>query len=435
MKNFVSKLTILTLIVSTTLLIGSSCKKEEPPHEHTFAETWTIDYDYHYKKATCEHTDEYDGRGNHTYENNVCSVCGYAKEAPYLSMSLNDDGQSYSASKNWEYPETNIVIPATYKGKPVTSVGGFYQDKNIVSVVIGENVKSILANAFGECTNLQSVTLPNNLESIGHGAFKQCTSLTSIVIPDNVSLKDGAAFTGCANLKSVTFGNNVKNIGASSFSNCLKLTNLTLPDSLESIGNDAFYKCVSLIKLVIPNNVTSIGYTAFSECTNLYSVTIGEKVPSLNNNTFKNCYKLIEVINKSPNFMVERDSHNEHVGKYALKIFNSNDAYNNIFNIDVNGFVTYSGTNGKILVNYVGSQTEITIPEDVADIRPYALYGIDTITSVAFEDSATWYVTNNGTDWSYRKNGTEINVTVATDNLTAFSNTYKNYYWYKKLTN
>ena len=100
--------------------------------------------------------------------------------------------------------------------------------------------------------------------------------------------------------------------------------------------------------------------------------------------------------------------------------------------VDDNGFVTYQGTNGKILVNYIGTQSEIIIPSDVVDIRPYALYKFAVITSITFEDTSTWYATNNSSDWSDKKNGTEIDVTNTATNVTNFADTYKDYYWYKK---
>ena len=311
-----------------------------------------------------------------------------------------------------------------------------------VSVVIPEGVKRIAANTFYQCSTLTSVTLPNGLESIGHAAFGQCTSLTEIVIPDSVTSIDQAVFIGCSKLKSVTLGNGLKEI-KNLFSSCTSLTEIVFPNALETIGENTFYNCASLTTVVIPNSVKSIGKYAFQNCTNLYSVTIGESVENIDTWAFRDCYKLIEVINKSNKITVQSGKYfhtqasnglepESYLGKYALKVFNSDDTYTNIFTVDDNGFVTYQGTKGKILVNYVGTQSEIIIPSDVVDIRPYALYKIDVITSITFEDTSTWYATNNPSDWSNKNNGTEIDVTNTATNVTNFADTYKDYYWYKK---
>ena len=71
---------------------------------------------------------------------------------------------------------TEVVIPATYKGKAVTSIGD---------------------SAFCWCTGLTSITIPNSVTSIGNSAFENCTGLTSITISDSVTSIGEGAFWGC----------------------------------------------------------------------------------------------------------------------------------------------------------------------------------------------------------------------------------------------
>ena len=63
---------------------------------------------------------------------------------------LSDDGTAYTVVGIADTETTNIVIPATYKGLPVTSIGG---------------------SAFVRCSSLTSVTIPNSVTSIGEYAF------------------------------------------------------------------------------------------------------------------------------------------------------------------------------------------------------------------------------------------------------------------------
>ena len=46
-------------------------------HEHTFATEWTYDGAYHWKAATCEHTEEVSEKAAHIFEDEVCTVCSY----------------------------------------------------------------------------------------------------------------------------------------------------------------------------------------------------------------------------------------------------------------------------------------------------------------------------------------------------------------------
>ena len=54
---------------------------------------------------------------------------------------------------------TEINIPSTYSGKPVTSIGD---------------------SAFEGCSSLTSITIPNSVTSIGRDAFENCSDLKTI---------------------------------------------------------------------------------------------------------------------------------------------------------------------------------------------------------------------------------------------------------------
>ena len=42
-----------------------------PPHEHTFTQAWSGDGTYHWHAATCGHTDEVSGYGEHSWDDGV----------------------------------------------------------------------------------------------------------------------------------------------------------------------------------------------------------------------------------------------------------------------------------------------------------------------------------------------------------------------------
>lgn len=83
--------------------------------------------------------------------------------------------------------DTEVTIPETINGLPVTSIGNstFKDCSNLKSVKIPNSVTSIGEGAFNGCESLAGITIPNGVSSIGYGAFRRCCSLTSITIPSS----------------------------------------------------------------------------------------------------------------------------------------------------------------------------------------------------------------------------------------------------------
>lgn len=102
---------------------------------------------------------------------------------------------------------------------------------------------------FYDNADIKSFTIPNNVKKIEQVAFKECKSLTNIEIP-----------------------NSVLDIGEGAFEYCESLTNITIPNSLIKIKNVLFWCCNSLINLEIPKSVTSIGDQPFGNCDKLTSI-------------------------------------------------------------------------------------------------------------------------------------------------------------------
>ena len=68
------KLVVLSTIILVAVII-TGCKDPEPMHEHTYADSWTSNSTHHWKAATCEHTSEVSEKAEHTFVDEVCTVC------------------------------------------------------------------------------------------------------------------------------------------------------------------------------------------------------------------------------------------------------------------------------------------------------------------------------------------------------------------------
>lgn len=82
-------------------------------------------------------------------------------EAPQPSSGLAfsvENGEAELTGKG-ECTDTDIVIPSTYDGYPVTSIGNyaFYNYSSLTSITIPYSVTSIRSKSFSECSSLTSI--------------------------------------------------------------------------------------------------------------------------------------------------------------------------------------------------------------------------------------------------------------------------------------
>lgn len=340
-----------------------------------------------------------------------------------------EDGYSYTAPW-WSYDNqiTSVVI-----GNGVTCVGAnaFWASTNLEAVSLPSSVTSIHDRAFSY-SGLTAFTIPEGVVSLGESVFEYCENLTSITIPASVTSMWGSAFSGCTNLTSIqvangnmnyssadgvlfdknqstlitypcglageyTIPNSVTSIGNYAFMYCSGLTNVTIPDSVTSIGFRAFDGCYELTDLTIPDHVTSIGDYAFDCCFSLTSITIPASVTSIGESAFEHCSNLA-------GFIV--DSGNANYSSENGVLFNK-------------GKTTLIACPCGLSNNYV-------IPASVTSIDPFAFKGcrltsleiptsVSTIDYGAFEDTLLDHVDYGGTIAQAKA----INISLSNENLKA----------------
>ena len=261
---------------------------------------------------------------------------------------------------------SELVIPSTIDGYPVTNIGTYAFDDsiNLTSVTIPDSVTSIGECAFSGCVSLISITIPKGVTCIESGTFVDCASLISITIPDSVTSIEGHAFSDCTNLKNIMIPSSVTSIGKCAFSYCVRLENVTIPDSVTSIGEDAFEYCMSLTSITIPDSVTSIGAGAFFDCTSLKSVTIPEGVTSIGFYAFSGCTSLQNIT--IPEGVTS-------LGGYAFENCTSLKSVTIPEGVTSIGFYAFSGCT---------SLESVTIPEGVTSLGEYAFENCTSLQNV-----------------------------------------------------
>ena len=129
-----------------------------------------------------------------------------------LSFTLINNDSEYEVSCGTCQDE-EIITPAQYQGKPVTSIsdGAFEDNSKIISAILPDTIKNIGNRAFRFRKKLEQVNIPESVESIGDSAFEYCEKLTSVMISKKVSHIGSHAFAYCKEVTSFTVNEDNQN--------------------------------------------------------------------------------------------------------------------------------------------------------------------------------------------------------------------------------
>ena len=167
--------------------------------------------------------------------------------------------------------DSEVVIPSTLGGRPVTGIDGraFLGNEKIVSVRMPDTITFIGKSAFFHCCQLSDVTLSSKLQSIGDNGFALAIRLKEAPLPDSLVDIGTMAFAQTAltevripplvvtlnaftffqaPLQSVEFAGNVETICDGTFCDTA-LEYIVLPASVRNITGRAFYLCPRLVKV------------------------------------------------------------------------------------------------------------------------------------------------------------------------------------------
>lgn len=232
------------------------------------------------------------------------------------------------------------------------------------NVVIPNGITSIGAEFFASCSRLKNLTLPGSVKRIGSRAFENCELLESVTIPVDLS---AAAFSGCKNLAEVHLAEGIKTIPQEAFKGCESLQSVEIPNSAVEIGNNAFLNCTKLQKISLSASLQKIGFNAFQNCKSLESIVIPVSVESIMDRAFMDCSSLKTVVFEGT------------VNHLGIDVFTNTPYLKSTFG-------EYAIIGG-VLTKYLGSETDLTVPETVTAIAENAFAEARFIKSLHIPDS------------------------------------------------
>ncbi len=305
-----------------------------------------------------------------------------------------------------------VTIPATIDGVVVKTIGteAFKNNTTLTSVTISSGLTVINSRAFYDCMNLTAVDLPDTLKEICDSAFRG-TGLKTITLPDDLTSLwtyswyntfDEGTLPQChANSKAAQLVDSFVSESAPDFvlysrdkeivilEYIGKNAEVTIPAAIDGIavkkiGSRAFFDDATLTSVTVPSGVTVIDSEAFYDCRNLATANLPDTLKEIGSKAF-NGTGLKKII--LPDDLTSvwygygvRDSFDE--GTVLQSHANSNTAQliDRFVSLDAPDFTLYTRNKSVSILDYTGSDTEITIPAAVDGVA------VKEIVSGVFDD-------------------------------------------------
>ena len=289
---------------------------------------------------------------------------------------------SYSVTGVGDFAGTDLVIPSTYNGLPVTKIGmnAFKNQTQLTSAYIPDSIVVTGHAAFYGCTNLTSVRLSPNMKMIGTNMF-QLSGLTDVVVPEGVETIGASAFRA-SSITSISLPSTLKSINSNAFRACRGLTTIEIPDNVTSMGHACFAQCAKLVTVVLPAGTTQLPNYMFQNARSMKNITFKEGLVKIGSFAFQDNVVLRSV--------VLPDSLNE----IATSAFRGNVR---LASIDLGEGVQTIGN----LVFYQSALVDVVLPASLKSVGTNAFSGVTTLANVYYAadldawNQVTW--NNNAT--------------------------------------
>ena len=295
----------------------------------------------------------------------------------------------------------NLTDFDTEQMNQIESIGAyaFYECTNLKEALIGRSCRRIGECAYAGCSGLETVTWLGDTETVGNSVFsankklsavyfgndtgqsitdigsrtfEECTALQTVYFQAGVKEIGDFCFRGCSGMwTSITreYAAACEKIGAYAFADCSRYAQtLAFYTGLKELGEGAFLNCTYLRSMWIPSQLRKIPEKCFAGCTSMRSLVVlaDANLRSIGANAFSGCVALEELTN-----------------------------FNLLTHFYVLGESAFSG--GTVGENTYGACTalkSISLPSSVRQIARYAFSGCTALETAAIEDA--WNLTSLG---------------------------------------
>ena len=165
-----------------------------------------------------------------------------------------------------------VEVPATYDGKAVTEIGTrAFMDSQAEEIVLGDNVTTIISEAFMQCYKLKTFRMSASVTTINQYAFRYTYAIEKVYYGGTVDQWVSIDFTlgrDCVPISKIYNGNNTPE--PKLFINNQLVTDPTI--TAAEIKSYAFSGYLHLNSITVSSTVTKIASDALNGCRNLDAI-------------------------------------------------------------------------------------------------------------------------------------------------------------------
>ena len=268
----------------------------------------------------------------------------------------------------------------------------FGECKKLSYLVLEEGVQHIPDKLAYGCTDLEEVVLPESLESAGVCAWEGTRFLEKWLEAGSMGtiFWDGRDLEGEAHVPK-----EVRVIAGGAFYGNTKITKVVLPEEIRFIGKAAWKGCYNLTQVEWPSKITEIEPEVFSGCSALTEILDKAKqLPIwqvIGDRAFYQCRKLQEICLEQ----IKQIGKEGLAGCSSLRIGKVKAGflpYERVFE-DINFLQDRKDgclVLGGIVVSGEGCIGEVSLPEEVIGIAPFAFSGNHSVTRLILPEGLKW---------------------------------------------
>ncbi len=281
-----------------------------------------------------------------------------------------------------------VQIPGVKRLGMEALANGIALQKLVISRELDERC---ICDVFTGCGQVREIAYADgetfhmpNLVDVAVGSFKVPPLIARVVrdiLERMMELEGRTLVRFRVNIKHIEVPEGVEVLGKSSFYDMRGIVDIRLPRTLKKIESRAFRNCIGLEQVILGGNEIEIDEDAFRNCTSLKAVRTSDGTVY----TFEGLHRLYRICSEAS--LSQEACAASEKGEAAARVcvpFGEAPASVRTIHRQVFGNFRLSGT---ILLQYLGAESRVVVPEGVTAIAEEAFAGIETINKVILPES------------------------------------------------